>query len=262
MEAIILAGGLGTRLAGRLNNVPKPMAPVAGRPFLEVLLSQLERAGCARAVLSVGHLHEVIEQHFGADFRGMRVDYAIETAPLGTGGAIRAALAQASEDSVHEASVLVLNGDTFLDADYAAMLRFHQATDAQLTMAVTHRGDVARYGGVMLEGVAVGEGVVGSLGSGSPGLGSIRPSSPLRVIGFEEKGRTGAGWINAGSYILRKDLRWPENLPQKFSFETDFLAPQIQSLAPAAFPVPGFFLDIGIPEDLDRAQTELASFID
>jgi D-glycero-alpha-D-manno-heptose 1-phosphate guanylyltransferase len=234
MEAIVLAGGLGTRLAARLSNVPKPMAPVARRPFLEILLSQLKRAGCARAVLSVGHLHEVIEDHFGRDFRGMQVEYAIENAPLGTGGAIRAALEATSEDSV-----LVLNGDTFLDADYASMLRYHQQQAAPLTIAITHCTDVARYGGVVTSG----------------------ESESLRVTGFQEKGRTGAGWINAGAYALRREMPWPLDLPQKFSFETDFLAPHIGSLAPAAFPVTGFFLDIGIPEDLDRAQTELARFL-
>jgi D-glycero-alpha-D-manno-heptose 1-phosphate guanylyltransferase len=235
MEAIVLAGGLGTRLAGRLSNLPKPMAPVAGRPFLEILLNQLARAGCTRVVLSVGHLHEVIAQHFGAEFRGMRVDYAIENAPLGTGGAIRAALEQVRADSV-----LVLNGDTFLDADYAAMLRFHQQEATSLTIAVTHCADAARYGGVVIRGTSEG----------------------LRLTGFKEKGRTGAGWINAGAYALRKDLNWPAGLAQKFSFETDLLMPHIDALAPAAFPVTGFFLDIGVPEDLDRAQTELVRFLD
>ena len=93
MEAIVLAGGFGTRLATRLQGVPKPMAPVAGRPFLEILLTQLQRAGCNRVVLSVGHLHRVIQDHFGASFLGMHVEYAIESFPLGTGGAIRLALA-------------------------------------------------------------------------------------------------------------------------------------------------------------------------
>ena len=120
MEAIVLAGGFGTRLATRLGGVPKPMALVAGRPFLEILLTQLQRAGCTRVVLSVGHLHSVIQDHFGASFLGMRVDYAIESVPLGTGGAIRLALKQ-----IREESVLVLNGDTFLQADYADMMRFH-----------------------------------------------------------------------------------------------------------------------------------------
>lgn len=233
MEAIILAGGFGTRLAGRLDGVPKPMAPVAGRPFLEILLRQLERAGCARAILSVGYLHEVIERHFGAEFSGVKIDYAVEHAPLGTGGAIRVALGMAQEKSV-----LVLNGDTFLDADYAAMLRFHAHEGTALSMAVTHCANVARYGGVMIEGAPDG----------------------MRVTGFQEKGRAGPGWINAGAYVIDREMQWPASLAEKFSFESDFLAPEIEFVAPAAFAVQGFFLDIGVPEDLDRAQTELAAF--
>ena len=111
MEAIVLAGGFGTRLASRLNGLPKPMASVAGRPFLEILLTQLRWSGCTRVLLSVGHQHSVIQDHFATAFGGMTIDYVIESVPLGTGGAIRLALAQAREDSV-----LVLNGDTFLDA--------------------------------------------------------------------------------------------------------------------------------------------------
>ena len=229
MEAIVLAGGLGTRLASRLRGLPKPMAPVAGRPFLEILLSQLRRSGCSRVLLSVGHQHTVIQNHFGASFHGMPIDYVIESVPLGTGGAIRLALAQAREESV-----LVLNGDTFLDADYAAMLRFHATEGAAVTLAVVHRDDVSRYGSVNLEG--------------------------QRVVGFEEKGRSGPGWISAGTYVLARNLAWPSALPEKFSIERDLFVPEVAQLRPAAYKVDGFFLDIGIPEDYDRAQTELAGF--
>lgn len=227
MEAIVLAGGLGTRLENKLCGLPKPMAPVAGRPFLEILLSQLSRSGCTRVILSVGHLHNVIEDHFDAAWRGIGIAYSVENAPLGTGGAIRASLALGTEENI-----LVLNGDTYLDADYAKMMRFHAGQSAPLTIAVAHQPDVARYGGVLLDN--------------------------NRIVGFEEKGRSGPGWINAGAYAFRRDLAWPPSLPEKFSFETDFLAPETARLHPAAFKVEGFFLDIGIPEDLDRAQTELA----
>jgi len=229
MEAIVLAGGFGTRLAAKLNGIPKPMAPVAGRPFLEILLAQLKRNGCSRAILSVGHLYQVIQNHFGASFQGMPLDYAIESLPLGTGGAIRRSLALADTENV-----LVLNGDTFLHADYEAMLRFHSAQRAALTIAISHQPDIARYGGVLVEGT--------------------------RIVGFEEKGRTGAGFINAGAYVIARGMQWPQALPEKFSFERDFLMPETARIAPAAYPVNGFFLDIGIPEDLDRAQTELAGF--
>src|ERR1019366_7009706 len=103
----------------------------------------------------------------------MPLDYVIENVPLGTGGAIRKALSHTAEEKV-----LVLNGDTFLQADFAAMLRFHEAAHAGLTIAVTHRSDVARYGRVLVEG--------------------------KRIVGFQEKGRSGPGFINAGAYVLRR----------------------------------------------------------
>ena len=227
MEAILLAGGFGTRLAARLDGVPKPMAPIAGHPFLEILLRQLSRCGTTHAVLSVGYLHEVIQQHFGAAFEGIRLDYAIEEAPLGTGGAIRFALQHASEDAV-----LVLNGDTFLQADYAAMMRFHREQKVSMTMAVTRQEDIVRYGGVL---IAAG-----------------------RVAGFQEKGHSGPGWINAGAYAINPRMEWPPQCSGKFSFESDFLAPFVDELKPVAYPVEGFFLDIGVPEDFDRAQSALA----
>lgn len=226
MEAIILAGGLGTRLAGRLSGVPKAMAPIAGRPFLAILLQQLKRSGCSRVLLSVGYLHAAIEEHFGDSFDGMRLEYVVEAAPLGTGGAVRNALVRAREDAV-----MVLNGDTFLSADYAEIVRFHREQNAAMTMAITWQANIARYGGVLTSG--------------------------NKITGFEEKGRSGQGWINAGVYVLPRDLFWPASLPERFSFETDFLMPEIGRIAPTWFEVKGFFLDIGVPEDLDRAQKEL-----
>lgn len=227
LEAIVLAGGLGTRLASRLNGLPKSMAPVAGRPFLAILLDQLRQAGCRRVLLSVGHLHQTIRNHFGASWGGMRIDYVVEDSPLGTGGALRIALAQAEADHV-----LAMNGDTLLQVDYAALLAFHTQAGAALTLSITHQENIARYGGVVVE--------------------------DSRVVGFQEKGRTGPGWINAGVYALNRNLAWPASLPERFSFETDFLAREFGRVPMAAYPVEGFFLDIGVPEDLDRAQTELA----
>jgi D-glycero-alpha-D-manno-heptose 1-phosphate guanylyltransferase len=230
MEAIVLAGGLGTRLASRLHGLPKPMAPVAGRPFLEILLTQLRRSGCTRVLLSVGHKQTAIQDHFGAAFHGMALDYVIESVPLGTGGAIRLALAQAREESV-----LVLNGDTFLDADYTDLLRFHESEGATVTLAVVPRDDVSRYGSVTIE--------------------------DGHIVGFQEKGSSGPGFISAGTYVLSRNLAWPSALAEKFSVERDFFVPEVARLRPAAYKVDGFFLDIGIPEDLDRAQTELGQFL-
>ncbi len=211
------------------------MAPVAGRPFLEILLNQLRRSGCTRVLLSVGQQHTVIQDHFGASFHGIEVDYVVESVPLGTGGAIRLALAQAREESV-----LVLNGDTFLDADYAAMLRFH---------ASRRRSGHSRC-------------------RSSRRRISLRQRHHRRqrIVGFEEKGSSGPGQTRAG-LDQRRNLRscaqpaWPPALAEKFSIEFDFFVPEVARLRPAAWKVDGFFLDIGIPEDLDRAQTELAQFL-
>ncbi len=230
MEAIILAGGLGTRLRSQLKQLPKSMAPVGGRPFLEILMDQLVAAGCKRAVLSVGYLRDIIIAAFSDNYRGIPLSYSMEDEPLGTGGAIRLALRQATE-----ASVLVLNGDTYLNADYRAAFACHAAVGGVMTMAVTPVGDTARYGGVVVEGD--------------------------RITGFVEKGRTGPGWINAGAYVLSKDFPWREGLPEQFSFENDIIVPQLSELRPAAFRCRGYFLDIGVPEDLERAQTELAGLV-
>ena len=226
MEAIILAGGLGTRLRSRIRDVPKSMAPVVGRPFLEILLDRLIDQGCDRFILSVGYLRQVIIDAFGEDYRGVPLRYAVEDIPLGTGGAIQLALKH-----VVEPSVLVLNGDTYLDANLAAMLSLHASAGRPMTMAVTRVPDVARYGGVTID-----EG---------------------QVTGFIEKGQFGEGWINGGVYILDSTFPWPENLETPFSFETDVLVPHVNQLHPAAFTCDGQFLDIGVPEDLDRAEVEL-----
>jgi D-glycero-alpha-D-manno-heptose 1-phosphate guanylyltransferase len=168
----------------------------------------------------------------------MSIDYAIESQPLGTGGAIRLALAQAHDDAV-----LALNGDTFLQADYADMMRFHREQNASATIAVVQQPDIARYGGVVVE--------------------------HERVVAFEEKGKSGAGpvtnpvpgLINAGAYVLSRDLQWPNLSGEAFSIERDFFMPQVARLRPAAYEVTGYFLDIGVPADLDRAQRELAGQI-
>ena len=226
MEAVILAGGLGTRLSSRLSNLPKTMAPIGGRPFLALLLDQLVAAGCARALLSVGHLCGAILDAFQESYRGMPLYYVIEEEPLGTGGAICLALSQ-----VNESSAIVLNGDTYLDLDLAAIIAHHNSAGRPMTMAVTQMPDTSRYGGVIVEG----------------GI----------VTGFIEKGQHGPGAINAGVYVLNRHFPWPEDLPSRFSFETDLLGRFIDRIQPSAFPCNGYFLDIGIPEDLDRAQTEL-----
>lgn len=227
MEAIILAGGLGTRLRPRVADGPKPMADVAGKPFLAWLLDYLAGQGITGAILSVGYRGEMIEDHFGADYAGVALRYVVEEAPLGTGGAINLALAES-----REAPVFVVNGDTMLCLDYRAMLATHRRRGAAaMTMALRRVADAGRYGTVALSGD--------------------------RVTGFAASGGVGPGLINSGVYLVPSDLFRGRDLPQVFSFERDFLPLAASEGRVAGFTTDAWFLDIGVPEDYDRAQREL-----
>lgn len=226
MEAIVLAGGFGTRLRQVVADVPKPMAPIAGRPFLEILLGSLARKGFARVVLSLGFMAEKISDHFGARFAGMDIAYVVEDAPLGTGGAIRLALDACTQDHV-----FVFNGDTYLDLEVELLEQQWQARQ-HLIVVGRQVPDAARYGRLVVDGG--------------------------RITSFAEKGISGPGFINAGCYVLATDAlaRFPLNQP--FSIETDYLVPEVTSATVEVFVTEGMFIDIGIPEDYTRAQTLLA----
>ena len=222
MEAVILAGGLGTRLRSMVPDLPKPMAPVGGKPFLAWVLEDLHQQGIRRAVLAVGYRWESIRDYFGTAHAGLALNYSVEADPLGTGGAIRQALDMCSAEHV-----FVVNGDTYLKLDYAAMMQAHLAAGVPLTLSACALNDVGRYGAL-----------------------EIRDG---RVTGFLEKGRQGSGRINGGIYVMQRGLFGGSNMPEKFSFETDFLMPRIGDLTPLAYPVENTFIDIGVPEDYVRA---------
>jgi D-glycero-alpha-D-manno-heptose 1-phosphate guanylyltransferase len=222
MEAIVLAGGLGTRLRSVVSDVPKPMAPVHGRPFLAFVLDRLADAGFARVVLAAGYRHEALRAHFGETYRCLDLTYSIEAEPLGTGGAIRLAL---DRGGAHD--VFVLNGDTYLDVDFGSMLAAHARAETMLTMAVCRVPDAARYGALELEGDIVRR--------------------------FAEKRSAGPGWINGGTYVMSRALRGRFPNAAAFSFERDFLAPEVERIRPAAFRASGRFIDIGTPADYERA---------
>ncbi len=223
MQAVVLAGGLGTRLRSVVADLPKPMAPVAGRPFLAWLLDALVDGGFEQIALAVGYRHEVIRSHFGTDYRGVPLAYSVEARPLGTGGAIRL-----GAEKLDDGPVFVLNGDTFVDVDYRAMMQSHVQKQARMSMAVCRVDDAGRYGAVRI--------------------------AHDRVCGFSEKGKAGEGRINAGVYVLAPDV--VELLPhdEVFSFEQQLLVPRVDELRPAAFETEGLFIDIGVPEDYARAQ--------
>jgi len=239
MEAIILAGGFGTRLRSRLEGIPKPMAQVAGRPFLEILVDKLVDSGFRRIILSVGHLAQVISHHFGSEWRGVPIEYVVEVEPLGTGGAIRSSM-----ERIKGLSAFVLNGDTWLDLDYSAMRDLHQRSQASITIALSRVPDTSRYGGVELRDQRVVRFI-------EKGQASTEQSSAAI------SGPTFPGWINGGVYVLATDFPWPADLPARFSFETAVLHPLLPLVNHAVYFSSGKFIDIGVPEDLDRAQSEL-----
>jgi D-glycero-alpha-D-manno-heptose 1-phosphate guanylyltransferase len=145
VEAVVLAGGLGTRLRAAVADLPKPLAPVGGRPFLERLLDYWIAQGVRRAVLAVGYKHELIEEHFGESYRGCEIVYSVEDKPLGTGGALLKSL-----EFMKNKNFLVLNGDTYFAVPLQPLEAFHREKRAQLTMCL-HRSRDPRYAGVTLD---------------------------------------------------------------------------------------------------------------
>ena len=226
-EAIVLAGGFGTRLRGIVDDVPKPLAPVAGRPFLAWLLDRLADSGIRRCILATGYLSDVIEQRIGASWQGMDIAYSVESEPLGTGGAIRLATRRLQGDAAH-----VLNGDTWLEYDPAALESAARNAGTPMAIALARVDDVARYGAVDID--------------------------KGRVAGFREKGEAGAGWINAGCYFLGADALAALPAQDAFSFEQAVLQARTHAGEVAAFTDTAGFIDIGVPEDYARAQLQFA----
>ena len=185
MKAVILAGGFGTRLKHTLPNTPKPMADINGKPFLQVLVDYLRGKGFDEFVLSVHYLKEQIIEHFSGQ---IGVTITIEEEPLGTGGAILHSIKGLSGD------VAVINGDTFLEIDFAEFWAMHKG---ELTVALREVPDTARYGRVEVDG--------------------------KKITTFTEKGLGGKGLINGGNYIVNCEWLHAQKLPEKFSFEADFM---------------------------------------
>jgi len=231
-EAIVLAGGLGTRLRSEVPDLPKCMALVAGRPFLEYVLDYLIHQGIQKVVLSVGYLSEAIGLHFEERYRSLTLTYATETHPLGTGGAIRLAM-----QDVTATEVAVLNGDSIFLANLQRQYQYHIVSGAESTLALHNMQKIERYGTVTLD-------------------------STGRILRFREKQSLSEGHINAGVYIINVPRFREKNLPEQFSIEKDYFEAFVQQCHFAGFPASAYFLDIGIPEDYRRAQQELPAAMD
>lgn len=229
MNIVILAGGFGTRLQSVVRDVPKPMADIAGTPFLELLLRELSFLDPERFVLCVSYKKDIIKDYFKDSFLGIPVVYSEENEPLGTGGAIKQAF-----DLFNLNDALVLNGDSYIQANYARFLE--QNKNEKLAVMLKRVDDANRYGRVEIEN--------------------------SRIVDFKEKNTTISqpGLINAGIYKVTKDL-FTRSLPNKFSFEQDILEPMIPQLKPRFMLADDYFIDIGIPTSYAQAQKELKSVI-
>lgn len=227
-QAIILAGGMGTRLRSVVADVPKPMATVAGKPFLAYLLHFAYTHGINKLVLSVGYKHELIQAYCGSAYKDMEIVYSVEDEPLGTGGAILKALSLCDAQEVY-----ILNGDTFFDISMHDLAEQHATKRADLTIALKYLTDFDRYGTVDFD-------------------------LQEKITAFREKQAMKQGYINGGIYLLHRDFLLDMELPSKFSFEQTVLERLHSNAHFYAYTgsADRYFIDIGIPEDYARVQLD------
>lgn len=227
-EAIILAGGLGTRLKGVVSDIPKPMAPINGVPFLKYLLEDVHQFGIKRIILAVGYKWEVIRDYFGDEFMGMKIIYAVENEPLGTGGGIKNAMEQ-----LIGSDFFLLNGDTFFKVDLPVLEEHYNANQSDLCLSLKAMTNFDRYGTVSLEG--------------------------NQITAFQEKKPMTKGLINGGVYVLNTKIFDLAKDKKKFSFETDIMESGLEQFKVHGFISDSYFIDIGIPEDYQQAQMDIKS---
>lgn len=225
LQAIILCGGLGTRLRPIVSDLPKAMADIRGRPFLEYLLAQLRRSGFAQAVLCAGFKADEIRAHFGTGARfGLDLAYSIEDDPRGTAGALKLA-----EPLLEGDSWLLMNGDSFFDISIADLIQAHAQNPAEVTLALARVDDASRYGAVEL---------------GAKGL----------VTRFAQNTESHVpGLINGGIYVLERKALQLVPTDRAVSLESDLL-PELVGHGMYGLPFGGFFVDIGVSEGYLRAQ--------
>lgn len=224
-DIIILAGGLGTRLRDVVTDAPKSMALVKGKPFLEYQLNFIKKSGFRRVILSTGYKGEMIKNHFGSSYNGLELLYSHEENPLGTGGAVKQAF-----ELVETPHALIMNGDTMfrINLDYFFQSAVENLSEA--SVALRFSSDASRYGLVELD-------------------------HESRIIAFREKSKESvSGLINGGVYIISAKSFRKIDFPEVFSLERDFFAQYLKNIVINGFVFNDFFLDIGIPEDYNKAQ--------
>ncbi len=234
-EAIILAGGLGTRLRSVVSDLPKCLAPVAGKPFLHYVIDHLKKEGITNFIISVGYRNEDIIHFITKNFpfhassdSGIKFQFSVEEEPLGTGGAIKL-----SCEKLIGTEVIICNGDTLFEVDIKRLGNFHQQNNADCSLSLKPMTDFNRYGVVELD-------------------------KDQSIKSFKEKQFYKTGLINGGVYALNAAAFFDENLPDKSSFEKDYLEKFVGKRKMYGLVQEEYFIDIGIPEDFKRAQSELS----
>lgn len=229
-ELVILAGGSGTRIREQIPGLPKTLAPIGNKTFIDYLLRYHIKQGFDRFIFCLGQFQEQVIDHLEKNHPELEKIYVCETLPLGTGGAVKNALPKTRDNTV-----MIVNGDTYFAIQTDKAAAFHHMCGAECTMMLKSMVDVQRYGQVEL-------------------------GTDYRVRGFEEKGIFKQGLINGGTYILNKRLFLENDFPDKFSFEKEYLEKSFGSRRIYGVKQEGYFIDIGIPEDLARAQTEIIDY--
>ena len=219
----ILAGGLGTRLRSVVADRPKVLVEIWGQPFLKYLLDQLNRAGFRKVVVCTGYLGQQVQAEFSSSYFNLSLVYSQESSPLGTAGAIRLALPVLKSDTV-----MIMNGDSFCDANLKEFWRFHSSKGVDATLLLTKVSDTSRFGRVNIDR----EG---------------------HIVSFEEKGKDGAGWINGGIYLISRSLLF--EIPEKgfLSFEQEMFPTWINRDF-YGYRSRGRFIDIGTPKSFAFAK--------
>lgn len=221
----VLAGGLGTRLRPALKGAPKAMAPINGKPFLHYLLDWLNSQGAKQVVLCTGYLGEQIKDYFGDHFGPVSITYSHEVQPLGTAGALRHC-----HSKIHSDIILVVNGDTYCDANLKNFLTWHQCHAFNASVLLSYKKDVHRFA-------------------------SVETDQKAQIVQFHEKAsRPGGGYVSAGVYLLNRSV--VEKMPngKNLSMEYEVL-PDLIGKGLSGYKTESAFIDIGTPESFGRAQT-------
>lgn len=230
MEAIILAGGFGTRLKEKISHLPKAMAPINNKPFLDYLFYYLKNYGVRHIILSVFHKSEIIKRHYNDLYNGIIISYSNDKIPLGTGGALRASLRKSIDNNI-----IVINGDTYFNVDLYKMMNTHIINNNDITLSLKPMSNYSRYGSVVTENNG-------------------------KVTQFIEKEYKENGNINGGIYIIKNTIFNQYKGDESFLF-TQFIEDNLNLLKIGSILFDELFIDIGIPKDLEKAQKLLKNYL-